>query len=53
MKLIYAKSKWEMWDSDTELFLQRTKKDGYDATEFYLNESLESPEKLIDLHGSR
>lgn len=50
MRIIFAKSKWEMWDDDTELFLQRAKNDNYDATEFYLNEASESPEELLELH---
>lgn len=50
MKIIFAKSKWEVWDENTESFLKRVKEDGYDATEFYLNEASESPEELCELH---
>lgn len=50
MKIIFTKSKWEMWEKSTESFLQRTKNDVYDATEIYLNEIKESPEELIELH---
>lgn len=50
MEIIFAKSKWEVWEEDTENFLKRVKEDGYDATEFYFNEASESPEELSELH---
>lgn len=50
MKLLFTKSKWEAWEEPTEIFLQRTKFDGYDGTEIYLNEISESPEELIEHH---
>ena len=50
MKILFAKSKWEVWNEETELFLKRTKSDGYDATEIYINEIPERPEELVELH---
>lgn len=50
MELIFAKSKWEVWNEPTKEFLRRVKADGFDATEFYLNEGPDSPEDLIHLH---
>jgi len=50
MKIILAKSKWEWWEQPTEQFLQQAQADGFDASEFYLNEAKESPQQLIELH---
>ncbi len=50
MKILYAKSKWEVWNEPTEKFLQKVKADGFDSTEFYLNEGPDSPEQLVSLH---
>ncbi|WP_309383234.1 sugar phosphate isomerase/epimerase family protein [Cerasicoccus frondis] len=46
MKLIFTKSKWEMWDDPLETFLQRAKADGFDAVEFYLPAQ---PESAIEI----
>jgi Xylose isomerase-like TIM barrel len=51
MKLLFAKSKWEWWDRPTELFLQKTKEAGFAASEFYLNETPETMQKLVELHA--
>jgi sugar phosphate isomerase/epimerase len=50
MEIIFAKSKWEVWNEPTDEFLQRVKADGFDSTEFYLNEGPDSPEDLVNLH---
>lgn len=50
MKILFTKSKWEAWEEPTKTFLKKTKNDGYDGTEIYLNEIKESPEELIELH---
>lgn len=50
MEIIFAKSKWEVWSEPTDRFLQRAKEDGFNSTEFYLNEGADTPEKLVELH---
>ena len=54
MKLIFAKSKWEMSDDSLDSFLQRAKADGFDAAEIYLpaqpESSLEIARQVAD-HG--
>lgn len=52
MKLIFGKSKWEMWDDPLESFLERVKTSGFDATEIYLGSLRESPEEIARLHTS-
>lgn len=50
MKLIFGKSKWEMWDDPLEAFLQRAAASGFDAVEIYLGSLQESPEEIARLH---
>jgi len=50
MEIIYAKSKWEVWNEPTDQFLQRVIDDGFGATEFYLNEGSDTPDELVELH---
>jgi sugar phosphate isomerase/epimerase len=50
MDIIFAKSKWEWPEKSTEDFLKQVKADGFDSTEFYVNETKESPQELVDLH---
>ena len=52
MKLIFGKSKWEMWDDPLELFLERVKTSGFEATEIYLGSLRESPAEIARLHAS-
>ena len=52
MKLIFGKSKWEMWDDPLEDFLQRVQASGFDATEIYLGSLKESPAEIARLHRS-
>ena len=52
MKLIFGKSKWEMWDDPLEVFLQRVKDSGFDATEIYLGSLHESPAEIARLHDN-
>jgi sugar phosphate isomerase/epimerase len=52
LKLIFGKSKWEMWDDPLEDFLQRVVSSGFDATEIYLGSLHESPAEIIRLHKS-
>ena len=52
MKLIFGKSKWEMWDDPLEDFLQRVKASGFEATEIYLGSLRESPAEIARLHTS-
>jgi sugar phosphate isomerase/epimerase len=50
MKLIFGKSKWEMWDDPLESFLQRVVESGFEATEIYLGSLKESPAEITRLH---
>lgn len=52
MKLILGKSKWEMWDDPLEVFLQRVRASGFDATEIYLGSVPESPADIARLHNA-
>jgi sugar phosphate isomerase/epimerase len=50
MKIIYAKSKWEMWHAPLTEFLERTKNSGFDATELYMPLITENPKEIIEQH---
>lgn len=50
MKLIFGKSKWEMWDDPLESFLERVVASGFEATEIYLGSLHESPAAIARLH---
>jgi len=50
MKLIFGKSKWEMWDDPLETFLQRVTASGFEATEIYLGSLHESAAEVAQLH---
>ncbi|HVF24916.1 MAG TPA: TIM barrel protein [Anaerolineales bacterium] len=50
MKIIFGKSKWEMWDDSLEIFLQRASASGFEATEIYLGSLDESPAEIAQLH---
>ena len=52
MKLIFGKSKWEMWDDPLEDFLERVAASGFEATEIYLGSLRESPAEIARLHAS-
>lgn len=52
MKIIFGKSKWEMWDDPLEDFLQRGQASGFDATEIYLGSLKESPAEIARQHRS-
>ena len=52
MKLIFGKSKWEMWDDPLEDFLQRVKASGFEATEIFLGSLRETPAQIARLHTS-
>ena len=49
MKLIFGKSKWEMWDDPLEAFLERVKASDFEATEIYLGSLHESPAEIARL----
>ena len=51
MRLIFGKSKWEMWDDPLEQFLQRVTDSGFEATEIYLGSLKESPDEIARLHS--
>ena len=50
MDIIIAKSNWEISNESTEYFLRKVKDDGFDATEFYLNNSGDWIEEFVYLH---
>ena len=52
MKLMFGKSKWEMWDDPLEVFLERVKASGFEATEIYLGSLAESPAEIARLHSA-
>lgn len=52
MKLIFGKSKWEMWNDRLDVFLQRVKADGFEATEIYLGSLGEPPSEIAATHES-
>ena len=52
MKLIFGKSKWEMWDDPLEVFLERVAASGFEATEIYLGSLRESPAEIVRLHSN-
>ncbi|HJR80159.1 MAG TPA: hypothetical protein VJ821_08805, partial [Anaerolineales bacterium] len=52
MKLIFGKSKWEMWDDPLEAFLERVVASGFEATEIYLGSLRESPAEIARLHAA-
>ena len=52
LKLIFGKSKWEMWDDPLEVFLQRAAASGFAATEIFLGSLRESPGEIAGLHAS-
>ncbi len=52
MKLIFGKSKWEMWEDPLESFLQRVKASGFDATEIFLGSLSERPAEIAAAHAA-
>lgn len=50
MRVLFCKSKWEMWDDSVEAFLRRASADDFRATELYLQSVRESPEEIAALH---
>jgi sugar phosphate isomerase/epimerase len=52
VKIIFGKSKWEMWDDPLEDFLQRVQASGFAATEIYLGSLNESPAEIARQHRS-
>ncbi|WP_269541094.1 sugar phosphate isomerase/epimerase family protein [Cerasicoccus fimbriatus] len=46
MDLIFAKSKWEMWDAPLDDFLRRAKADAFDAVEIFLPAQPESASEI-------
>lgn len=51
-KLIFGKSKWEMWDDPAEAFLERVVASGFEATEIYLGSLRETPAEIARLHAN-
>lgn len=51
LALWFGKSKWEMWDDPLEVFLQRAKRDGFDAVEVFVPAMAETPAEAVRLAG--
>ena len=52
MKIIFGKSKWEMWDHPLEVFLERVRESGFQAAEIYLGSLHESPAEITTIHNA-
>ncbi len=53
MRIIFTKTKWEMWHDPLEPFLDRARGDGFEATEiFLLTETLPAPD-IAAMHRDR
>lgn len=50
MRLVFSKSKWEMWDDPMETFVTRAAGDGFTATELFLRPVPEPPDEIVALH---
>ena len=50
MRIVFCKSKWEMWDDPLAAFLQRVRADGFEATEIFLKSVQETPDDIMRLH---
>jgi len=50
MKLVFVKSKWEMWHDPLETFLERAKADRFDATEIFLATETLPPDEIAAMH---
>jgi len=53
MRLLFAKSNWEVPHLGLANFLERTAKDGFDATEIYLPARPEPPDEIRMRHADR
>lgn len=51
MKLIFGKSKWEMWEAPLKDYVARVARDGFSATEIYLDELPNSVAECRELHA--
>lgn len=52
MKILFTKSKWEMWDDSLNLFIERVIKDKFDGTELYFDSIPESSIEVKRMHES-
>ncbi|KUG25751.1 hypothetical protein ASZ90_004417 [hydrocarbon metagenome] len=50
MKILFIKSKWEMWNESLILFIERVIKDKFDGTELYLDSVPESNNEINNIH---
>jgi len=50
MKMLFTKSKWEMWDDSLNLFIERVIKDRFDGTELYFDSISESSIEVKRMH---
>lgn len=52
MKIIFTKSKWEMWNDPLIHFINRVAEDKFDGTELYFDSVKDDPKVIKDLHES-
>lgn len=53
MNIIFAKSKWEMWQDPLGAFLDRAKSDGFDATEILLKTESAPADEIASMHADQ
>lgn len=50
MKILYTKSKWEMWNDKLIDFIKRLQKDSFDGTELYFDSISNSSKEIKEIH---
>lgn len=53
MKIVFVKTKWEMWHEPLDEFLDRAVADGFEATEIFLETESASADAIAAAHGER
>ncbi len=53
MKIIFVKTKWEMWREPLEPFLERALEDGFRATEIFLQTETQPANEIASQHRER
>lgn len=52
-RILFVKTKWEMWHDPLVPFLDRARADGFDATEIFLKTETAATEEIVALHRER
>lgn len=53
MKIVFVKTKWEMWHESLETFLNRVVDDGFEATEIFLQTETVPAHEIAAMHRER